>query len=748
MISQFSSKELIAIAAILLVIITLMVGFYMRFSNSFGEDVILNAPSLSQMYGGMFVWTPMNYSGFPTPAWGVFGYLFFSLDLLLFAAFGAALGNILYAAIGIWIGAVGMFLLVSEFCSDKHTSMLAGLASVSLFSFVIGFHLNAFVGGAYFIPWVFLFAYRLHTDVRHGYKVRMNLFGMTLASSLFVAFSSVGFLLQGLVFLLLFSALLLLLCRRKRLKLAPLLLASISIAYLINASWIVTSYTFIQIAGNQYFNAASLSDILSNPIPPNIFTAMASFNPGNADAWEAAQNIHQNLLAVFLLATSALGSYLYIKSNAPLESRHILLIALSLMLVLMAFLSGIGKPFGIAFTWLVTNVPYTLVLRAGYGSLYPFVNFLIPFIFGMAIAAMYSHLKARMRILLIYSVVAVITLSIGLFDLPAQQQATAAQGFTYSIPKYVTNISDYINVHGPGSVVAFLPIPDIMNGWQYDTWYNGTNVYSCFVHVPVYTGGWNCYNEMFFPQSKSQYSKLVDMVANGSEGGDWLANRLSLYGVRYIIYDGAAINPSNEILSALASANSLTLLGDYNGTMLYENHGYKPLVYASDVAAIDGHANVPVMNDIMASNAIISGMSVYDASSIGFFNSTGKMDVMAIPGFEQPTVSFLSDNPVEVTVNVINATTPYYLIFRETYDSHWAASYGNGMAISALYHIQVNGYANAWYVNKTGSYTITLYYTLQTDAWFSLALSLVGIAILLYIGLLAYKEIRAKKSRR
>jgi len=74
-------------------------------------------------------------------------------------------------------------------------------------------------------------------------------------------------------------------------------------------------------------------------------------------------------------------------------------------------------------------------------------------------------------------------------------------------------------------------------------------------------------------------------------------------------------------------------------------------------------------------------------------------------------VSYREINPTQYTLQV-NSSNPYYLVFSEAYDKGWVASI-DGKEISAQEHFTANGFANCWYVNKTGSYTITLEFTPQ-----------------------------------
>ena len=87
-----------------------------------------------------------------------------------------------------------------------------------------------------------------------------------------------------------------------------------------------------------------------------------------------------------------------------------------------------------------------------------------------------------------------------------------------------------------------------------------------------------------------------------------------------------------------------------------------------------------------------------------------------------PLLRIAQINPTELRVNVDKATAPFLLILSEPYQPQWKAYYGSGTwlsypfheSIPDRYHIIVNGFANGWYVNKTGSFDITLYYVPQS----------------------------------
>jgi hypothetical protein len=105
---------------------------------------------------------------------------------------------------------------------------------------------------------------------------------------------------------------------------------------------------------------------------------------------------------------------------------------------------------------------------------------------------------------------------------------------------------------------------------------------------------------------------------------------------------------------------------------------------------------------------------------------------------ENKTVS--SINPINVEVKTIDpthyqaivtgATEPYTLVFNELFHNGWRASIDN-QNIPDEKHIEMNGYANAWFVDKTGNYTVDLYFTPQKYYTIGIGISVVVLALLL-----------------
>jgi hypothetical protein len=275
------------------------------------------------------------------------------------------------------------------------------------------------------------------------------------------------------------------------------------------------------------------------------------------------------------------------------------------------------------------------------------------------------------------------------------------------------------------------------------------------IKYPVYTGGYTNYNEFFFPVTRQQYFNLSRAVGSGNLSKIDFSNELGIFGIHYLIVQGDALHKppcgacsvtsfsKSDILNNLGTSNDITLVNGYGNSSIYVNTNYVPLVYASNVKVLP--ANTVNQTDYYIANSSFSiqNYSVYDPAAFGSFNSVGKTDAYTIKSFSKPGISFSYPDPAKAIVHVHNATTPFYLIFRETYDPHWAAFFSNGTEVNPRDHIAVNGFANAWYMNKTGNYTVTLYYTLQTDAWLTWAVSFAALFATIGIGVYGWRRDRA-----
>ncbi|MEM0314290.1 MAG: hypothetical protein QXQ41_07060 [Candidatus Bathyarchaeia archaeon] len=102
-------------------------------------------------------------------------------------------------------------------------------------------------------------------------------------------------------------------------------------------------------------------------------------------------------------------------------------------------------------------------------------------------------------------------------------------------------------------------------------------------------------------------------------------------------------------------------------------------------------------------------------------------------GVRGPLIVYEQINPTKYFVHVINASQPFFLIFSESFDKNWIA-YVDGRQLTNDQHFIVNGFANAWFVNRIGTYTITLEFWPQKLFYIGSAISITTLILcILYI---------------
>jgi hypothetical protein len=121
-------------------------------------------------------------------------------------------------------------------------------------------------------------------------------------------------------------------------------------------------------------------------------------------------------------------------------------------------------------------------------------------------------------------------------------------------------------------------------------------------------------------------------------------------------------------------------------------------------------------------------------------NGTHSLDELFEPNSPQSTVQFEETNPCSYTAHIISSQ-PFLLTFSESYHPMWKA-YVDGQEISS---IGTNFLANGYYINKTGSFEVELYFVGQTYAEIGLAISgatAVFVAVIAFVKYGPYEKLK------
>jgi hypothetical protein len=139
-------------------------------------------------------------------------------------------------------------------------------------------------------------------------------------------------------------------------------------------------------------------------------------------------------------------------------------------------------------------------------------------------------------------------------------------------------------------------------------------------------------------------------------------------------------------------------------------------------------------------NVTVSATGIVDFDEMTMtFNDEGDFGFLddlfeAKPG---PNVSYEMINPCKYEAHVENSDEPFLLIFSESYHPMWKA-YIDGKEISP---IPTYSLVNGFYINKTGNFNVTIYFTGQTYANIGLQISMITLIIVVAIIIIPSKKL-------
>ena len=146
-----------------------------------------------------------------------------------------------------------------------------------------------------------------------------------------------------------------------------------------------------------------------------------------------------------------------------------------------------------------------------------------------------------------------------------------------------------------------------------------------------------------------------------------------------------------------------------------------------------GEHNVSIF---ASGDVTLDKIGIYSAS-----NGELSIDDLFKSNLSAPSVSYEEVNPCKYLVH-INCTKPFLLVFSESYHPLWRAYVGN----AELSPIIVNSLANGFYINRTGSFDVVLYFTGQEVADIGLVVS--GGSTIFVVAVVLVKSAPVKKVRR
>ncbi len=672
---------------ILLISIAQSVWFFKNRAYDYTDGGLANYPKASTLYSSFFLWSQSNYTGLMGNLGSIIGDVIYSTFLALVWLFGNIFGTELYFGLLLAIGNLGMFFLVYSLL-DGHGEAIRVFSSfmgMAIFSFYLslpngpGFNV---VG--VFLPCAVLFALRLSEGrnptgrsstgrAPFGFPLQhtglLNRFRYRDFALLTVSVAGLLALGNGAYAIQNLSVVLLLmlfLVAYTERSFRKQLFLLFALSVCLAALM-----DFSMIYGQYAFTHAVEGQFFNN----SSYWIIQRLNKQSIfDALQLHNAAWQLLAAQLLIFTVAVLSVLAI----PKLKRSAAGLTVGILVssaVLLFFWANYSAPFGPLFLYLIGKFPILLVFRYSGSSLYYLMFFTLGTLFAMGSAFIMGKVGRRGAVAFALLILCGVAVRVYYMEYVPQIGYT---GIT--IPQYVFQVSDFINSQHGYFNVALLPAESPF--MHFSTWYNGTDVYTYLINAPAFTGGYVAASELFFPASSGLYYAAAWNIGNMQVNSPYIAEQFGNLSIKYIILQKDSNNLGDthfnidRLQSNLNNAVGLRLVRSFNYTDIYELNTTAPIISA---------------------NASITGFSFAD--------------------------------PTRVYVTV-NATQPFDLVFRESYDPRWAAYYPNGTAVNGSQHTMVGGYANSWHIQKIGNYTMELYYTPQTMAWVSWAISGAAMAAL------------------
>jgi hypothetical protein len=164
---------------------------------------------------------------------------------------------------------------------------------------------------------------------------------------------------------------------------------------------------------------------------------------------------------------------------------------------------------------------------------------------------------------------------------------------------------------------------------------------------------------------------------------------------------------------------------------------FLPVVYATSTFVSAADVDDMIFN-VMPRNDFDPRTSIIFLRSQASVNNVNLLARLRNMSLNSPSISFLKLDPTRYVVHISNAVAPFFLTLSEAFHPGWRAYYGESNwlqsfdenSIPSQYHFIANGYSNSWYVNKTGTFTITLYFFPQSLLYAGTVISLSTFAAL------------------
>ena len=377
-------------------------------------------------------------------------------------------------------------------------------------------------------------------------------------------------------------------------------------------------------------------------------------------------------------------------------------------LIFLALSTGIHYSiFSPVYLWLWNHVPYFQAFRNPYMFIYiPMLMYAC--LIGFTTQGILKFVaKRRLRKLLlftaIFSIIAIITIQ----TLPYLTYGSVKYvkyGTSMVVPREYYYLHNFLVANSqPGDRLLLLPF-----GFRYTsyTWYTSYmlgDIIHSFSPIPVF---------FLDPEITEEWKELRSRIeSNDPQNLPSIVKTLTLLNIRYVfIHKDIPGVDTSKLQYMFNNTVYFRGLGSYSEFALFE---------------LKEEHSIPSVYISPANSTIIGGLNL--PTNVN----------------KETSYSFRMVTPTSY-VGEVESNSPFILILNQKFDDGWVAHVDEEQ-ITPTSHFKTNGYANAWYINRTGHLGITIEYSPQKVFQMGTYISLTTFITCLIYSLLRYL-VRPKRS--
>jgi hypothetical protein len=417
-------------------------------------------------------------------------------------------------------------------------------------------------------------------------------------------------------------------------------------------------------------------------------------------------------------------------------------------LVLVFVSKGIHEPYAAVNESLLTDVPAMWVLREPASKLLPVVTVIFTLLIVFSVDKAIELVAARRNSVRLWWLdpatgVCIVGLALGLIAWPiftgdiVADERPVLPGVHISVPEHWEDAAEVLNDRpNESGAVLLLPLSDFYQMPYRWGFYGADAVAPHLIKRPVIVGA----NIGYIPPS-DEAQVAVTRVENGIAANDLATVNWSLkaLGIKYVIVRGdidyglarvleRPIAPLNDYLHSLFRNDAFRFAGWHGPLTLFE-------VTRRDAGLVAAWSRVEISDTF-------DSMLAVARSSMNSAVVSSSEDEWAQEQGTQPQLTVVSADASRYVVEVEDARTPFVLTLNQAYDPGWQLHLESSAEEPP--HAVVNGFANGWRIDRTGSYEVVIEFAPEDIARGARILSICCVA--LTVGWLLAQRLRRTRS--